>query len=180
MCVLCILASVCVQDSVQSGVSSVAAASGSGDSSTIPASVIDVDLGTLDAEALLARTEAILGVDWELQQEIFRDMLKSEKKYRVYNQEVSSTSAPPEKFEFACDILCRRCICSSTQACTHETHASLSPFVCLCVFSLSLSPSFCCLSVYLSVYLSMCVCFVSFPRQSIRSTVASSLIGCVK
>jgi hypothetical protein len=56
---------------------------------SLPTSVIDVEPGTLDAEVLLARTVAILGVDWELQQEIFRDMLKKELKYRVYNEHVS-------------------------------------------------------------------------------------------
>jgi hypothetical protein len=43
-------------------------------------------LSTMTDEASLIRqTEAILGVDWELHQEIFMDMQKNEKKHRVYN-----------------------------------------------------------------------------------------------
>ena len=42
--------------------------------------------GGLDAVALLRQTEAILGVDWTLHQEIFSGMHSSEKKHRVYNE----------------------------------------------------------------------------------------------
>lgn len=36
--------------------------------------------------SLIRQTEAILGVDWELHQEIFMGMQKSEKQHRVYNE----------------------------------------------------------------------------------------------
>ena len=46
------------------------------------------DVQVVDHSTLIQRTEAVLGVDWELQKEILRDMHKNEKKYRVYNGEV--------------------------------------------------------------------------------------------
>jgi hypothetical protein len=48
----------------------------------------DCDVQVVDHSTLIQRTEAVLGVDWELQKEILRDMHKNEKKYRVYNGEV--------------------------------------------------------------------------------------------
>jgi hypothetical protein len=70
--------------------------------------VADVEPGSLSPAALLARTEAILGVDWELQQEIFRDMLKKENKYRVFNPEVScgiAAQAHDAHAHFAMDLI---------------------------------------------------------------------------
>jgi len=57
-------------------------------SADAPASVSDLEPGTLSAEQLMARTEAIVGVDLELQQEIFSNMIMSEQKYAIYNAEV--------------------------------------------------------------------------------------------
>lgn len=42
-------------------------------------------LGGLDEATLLRQTEATLGVDWSLHQEIFSGMHVQEKKHRVYN-----------------------------------------------------------------------------------------------
>lgn len=39
-----------------------------------------------DEAALIRATESILGVDWELHQEIFLDMQKKEKRHRIYNE----------------------------------------------------------------------------------------------